>query len=324
MINGSDNEKFSASLRNVAGRITSSLVDKIFSPFLLGQVNLDTYISSVEGYTFIQEHFERNWPLSSHFEMSKQDTFRTIKKMVEDGLENRIVQILHVKLSTLLDQYRIALVEQKALTEDLKTNTVQLDILHKIHDVHTEMLEYAETIARIKIYLQAKNRLSELENENGTKEISYDYQTTSDDWQGKLYVFQRKIEGGNVDVADGIGYISERWVRAMGLEDGDIVRPIKRIPLQEGIGFRYEFNLVEKRKCKQPFQRELLSKCRISTNNVVEFYENGQEIILNNKKETFLLSNNEMKRKDLKPGDIIDIAFPSGKPHKYKVVWKYE
>ncbi|MGI2295529.1 hypothetical protein [Paenibacillus sp. GXUN7292] len=138
-------------------------------------------------------------------------------------------------------------------------------------------------------------------------------------WNDRVYQFERRLEGGCVVGIEGFTYINEKVVRRLGLEHGDLVRPIKRIVLREGIGYRYEFELVKKNPTPSP-DRIQVDACMVGE---------GLKLLNRDREQLFFagvglrITERCIMRFKLVIGDLVDVAFPSTNPYKLKVIWKH-
>lgn len=138
-------------------------------------------------------------------------------------------------------------------------------------------------------------------------------------WNNYVYQFERRLDGGYVSGIQGFAYINEKIVRRLGLEHGDFVRPVKRIVLREGIGYRYEFELVKKNPMPTP-DRIQIDCCIVGEG--MKLHNQEQELI---EYDGILLRIRErcIVRFKLDIGDMVDVAFPKSNPYKLKVIWKH-
>lgn len=145
---------------------------------------------------------------------------------------------------------------------------------------------------------------------------------TDDNWDTREYEFERVIDGGRVRAVSGFNHISERIVRMLGLEHGDIVKATKRIALRESSGYRYEFALVRKRP-KNNEERTQLDRCLVGRGYVIKCYASGDPIKIEGHEFVYSIKKEDIKRLFLLEGDIVDVAYPKGKPEKAKVIWRH-
>ena len=136
------------------------------------------------------------------------------------------------------------------------------------------------------------------------------------------YRFERKIKDGFVPEIE--GFVPEGIIRKLGLEHGDLVSAIP-IESDESSRRHFHYELVEKGDGHDAPDRVQVNYCAVHKEAgrlvVDKSEETGEYIRYEEGLYTVILDEYDVQKHYLREGDLIDIAYPVGKPHLSKVLW---
>lgn len=185
--------------------------------------------------------------------------------------------------------------------------------------VDTEVItkEITETKPEIsnETYIEKEEKVS---SEEKSKESDHPFKE-------KLYTFERKIRGGFFADLDNGYFIPEKMVRDIGLEHGDKVRIVNHSMFEDTK--RYRFEIVEKGPGISPKERVEVQFCIVEKDygEIIVRETLQGNIKVNEVPNPFILKANDVADLQVKPGDIIDIAYYENKPNEtVRIIWKHD
>lgn len=138
------------------------------------------------------------------------------------------------------------------------------------------------------------------------------------------YRFERKLRGGYIQAIE--GYVPEGVVRRLDLQHGDYLYAVEVEP-----GYhqkrRFEYSLAEKGTGIEPPERVQYNYCPVEVESgrlvVKKSLDSGEDIRLDEVAYTVILNEDDIRSLKIKENDIVDIAFPLGKPEANRILWQY-
>ncbi|MGF7535480.1 DUF2325 domain-containing protein [Bacillus mexicanus] len=236
----------------------------------------------------------------------KSEMTQIIQKMTDDDLQASRNNIN--KYFDFLDQlydfkiFRQNLIQQKIITEGNET-----DAVNELEAINTRVNEQSTAN-------EANNNIDhELSNDNesdGADEVN----------ERKMYKFIRNIKAGALPEIK--AYVPESVIRDLGLENNCYVyaEPIG----EEG---KYHYELAKKSEDPNCPNRIQLDYCLVEKEagmlTVSNSYTSGA-IRYNEAPHTIIIKEYDINEFKLEEGDVIDIAYPAGRPDDARVIWLHK
>lgn len=138
----------------------------------------------------------------------------------------------------------------------------------------------------------------------------------------KMYKFERNIKAGCLPEIG--AYVPESIIRKLNLEHNCYL-------YAESIGDTYDrhFNYELAKHSNDPYcpNREQINFCLVENRDgflmINKSYESG-DIRIGDSPYSILIKENDIIEFGIRENDIIDVAFPAGKPDEAKVIWKHK
>lgn len=155
-------------------------------------------------------------------------------------------------------------------------------------------------------------------NAEQTREASLE----SQEGERKMYLFKRSVLGGYLPELNAI--VPEGIVRKLGLENHDYVYATE-VPNSNPEKKKYVYELAKKAEHPIPCDRVQYNYCPIEMDGSImvvrRSLEIDDEIRIGEIPYSVRIPDEDIIRLNLKEGDIVDIAFPTGKPEKCRVLF---
>lgn len=144
----------------------------------------------------------------------------------------------------------------------------------------------------------------------------------SQEGERKMYLFKRAVLGGYIPELNAI--VPEGIVRKLGLENHDYVYATE-VPNSNPEKKKYIYELAKKAENPVPCDRVQYNYCPIEIDGSImvvrRSLEIDDDIRINEVPYSVRIPDEDIIRLNLQEGDIVDIAFPIGKPDKCRVLF---
>lgn len=213
------------------------------------------------------------------------------------------------------DLQKLTLEKFLSRKELIRSHLDLLESIQKAFDVRTKLLSEENEGKEDHLCNEPK------ETEEGTEDADTEI-CPSGEGEEKMYLFKRGILGGYVPELNAI--VPEAVVQKLGLENHDYVYAFE-IPGSDPEKKKYHYKLAKKAEVPVPIDRVQYNLCPIESDAGVlvvrKSHETGEDIRIGDIPFAVRIPDEEILRLSLKEGDIVDIAFPTKRPDKCRVLY---
>lgn len=221
-----------------------------------------------------------------------------------------------------MDKNRIFLEAKDSMCKIL--NSMDLSNYKNTKETINNFFDFIESLAGLPNILvidsNQENTQEEIKSqtdENFDAELESPEKEVTKQHNDNIYILDRKLKGGylrNTNIR-----VSESVIRYQELEHGDKLSYV----MENG---KPEFYLIEKSHQADPLLRRQIDFALIEKdgNLLVARNTTNSGIKINDIPYSFLISDKDIQEYNLRPGDIVDIAYYENKPESTsRVIWKH-
>lgn len=212
---------------------------------------------------------------------------------------------------------------RKSMIESLEQ--MNIENFHIFKQLLTKQLQICENMVDIQNF-QSEHQISLVSDTSKDHAILQEVieETKNIETSPQKYRFERKLRGGYIREID--GYVPEGVVRNLEIQHGDYLYAIEVEP-----GYhqkkRFEYSIAEKGLGIEPSDRIQYNYCPVEVESgrlvVKKSLDSGEDIRLDEVAYTVILNDDDIHSLNIKENDIVDIAFPLGKPETNRILWRH-